>query len=136
MFTVIKICKQAQDMKGFQEAFMVSPNKVKRKLLKSRFDKLGWSKTKLCEEVAKVRFELYGDRITKPRTLVTAIDKAMDNPSRASGKTLESIIIAMGGKLFVDWTTDVVIQQVTRQTITGPEDEEIDSEIIDVDQES
>lgn len=86
--------------------------------------------------INKVRLELYGDRISKPRSLVIAIDKAIEDPSGASGKTLESIIVAMEGKLYVDWTTDVVIQKATRQTVSGLDDEELETEVVEENQES
>jgi broad-specificity NMP kinase len=87
-------------------------------VLKNRLQELGWSTYKLAHEVARVREELYGETIKNPKSLITALEKAIESPNRSSQRTIEIIIRAMQGDLVVRWAK-------TETIVTGFEEIEI-----------
>ena len=88
------------------------------KVLKSRLENLGWTTYRLAKEVAKIRSEVYGEEIKKPKSLINGINACLEDPDRSSGKMLNCIIKAMGGSIAIKWTTEKII-------ITTEEQEEI-----------
>lgn len=79
-------------------------------VLQDRLQELGWSTYKLAQEVGKIRSEVWGDEIKNPRSLVSALDKALENPDVSSVKTIEAMVRAMGGEMVIRWTeTETIV---------------------------
>jgi hypothetical protein len=85
---------------------------MRREQLKSRLEKLGWTTYKLAHEVAKLREDLYGEKVANPKSLINGLEKALDNPDKSSQRTVELIIRAMNGKPMIEWDEVEVVMKV------------------------
>jgi hypothetical protein len=85
---------------------------MRREQLKSRLEKLGWTTYKLAHEVAKLREELYGEKVANPKSLISGLEKALDNPDKSSQRTIELIIRAMNGKPMIEWDELEIVMKV------------------------
>lgn len=85
---------------------------MRREQLKSRLEKLGWTTYKLAHEVANLREELYGEKVANPKSLISGLEKALDNPDKSSQRTIELIIRAMDGKPMIEWNELEIIKKV------------------------
>lgn len=83
--------------------FVNKESGAKHDFLRRRMDTLGWTSYRLAREVARVRGQVYGDKIEKFSTLIPSIERAIAAPERSSGKTLKCIVIALGGKSTIRW---------------------------------
>jgi hypothetical protein len=88
--------------------------------LKNRLKELNWTVYRLAQEVANVRKEQYGEEFEDPRTLISSIQRAINNPNSITSKNLEVIVLAMGGRLSVKWTKEktVVVQEEVEEELS------------------
>ncbi len=82
---------------------------MRPEVLKDRLEELEWSTYRLAQEVAKVREELYGESFKNPRTLISSIERALENPDKSTQKTVEAIVKAMSGTIIVRWARQEVV---------------------------
>lgn len=80
--------------------------------LKARLEKLGWTTYKLAHEVAKLREELYGEKVANPKSLISGLEKAIENPDKSSQRNIELIIRAMNGKPMIEWDELEIVMKV------------------------
>lgn len=90
-------------------------SRVDNRILRDRFEKLGWTAYQLAKECIKVRVQDFGEEEKRPATLTSSVSKVLDNPNAASFKNVEAAIKAMGGEITIRWTN-------TEQVVTGHED--------------
>jgi hypothetical protein len=62
---------------------------------------LGWSQYKLAKEIARLRGEPADSNAAK--RFGTTVKQAIATPDKSSMETLERIVKAMGGELFIRW---------------------------------
>ena len=76
------------------------------KVLQNRLESLGWTPYRLAQELDKLRAENKG-----AGNYASTVKKVLTNPDKSQSKTLEDLIKAMGGELFIKWkkTEPVVI---------------------------
>lgn len=76
------------------------------KVLQDRLDSLGWTQYRLAQEIDKLRGTNKG-----AGNYTSTVKKVMDSPENSQSKTLEDLIKAMGGELFIKWqkTKPVVV---------------------------
>ena len=76
------------------------------KVLQDRLDSLGWTQYRLAQEIDKLRGTNRG-----AGNYTSTVKKVMDSPENSQSKTLEDLIKAMGGELFIKWqkTKSVVV---------------------------
>lgn len=83
---------------------------MRPEILTSRLEELGWSSYRLAQEVARVREELYNESFPNPRTLISTLERALEDPDKSSHKTIECIVKAMNGTVVFRWAkTDIVV---------------------------
>lgn len=82
------------------------PNLMDSKVLNDRLSQLGWTEYKLALELDKVRGGQKG-----AGNYTSTVKKVLQNPENSKAKTLEDLIAAMGGEIFVRWanTSEVVV---------------------------
>jgi hypothetical protein len=73
--------------------------RVDPEIFQSRLEELGWSYYELSKHVARVRRERFGDVIKNHASLVTGIQKTIENPEKATWKQIFCIVNAMQGKV-------------------------------------
>ncbi len=76
------------------------------KVLQARLEELGWTQYRLAQELDKLRGEEKG-----AGNYSSTVKKVLSNPSSTRAKTLEDLIKAMGGELFIRWekTEEIVV---------------------------
>ncbi len=76
------------------------------KVLHDRLESLGWTPYRLAQEIDKLRGTNKG-----AGNYTSTVKKVLDNPERSQSKTLEDLVKAMGGELFIKWqkTEPVVV---------------------------
>ena len=89
---------------------------LKPDTLQKRFNELGWKLQDLAEAVAEQRRLLYGESVT-PVHLRSAIQRALENPNKATWKTLNCIIQAMDGSLTLRWKKERIITEEIEEEI-------------------
>ena len=85
---------------------------VDKKILKDRFDELGWTEYRLAKEVSHIRSDDFGEQKKTPSSLVTSVAKVIEDPNTSQFKNVEAAIKAMGGELVIRW-------QQTEEVVTG-----------------
>lgn len=76
------------------------------KVLQNRLESLGWSEYRLAQELDKLRRTNKG-----AGNYTSTVKKVLESPDNSRSKTLEDLVKAMGGELFIKWekTKPVVI---------------------------
>ncbi|EAZ89380.1 hypothetical protein [Crocosphaera chwakensis] len=76
------------------------------KVLQARLKELGWTQYRLAQELDKLRGEEKG-----AANYSSTVKKVLSDPSSTRTKTLEDLIKAMGGEVFIRWekTEKVVV---------------------------
>ncbi len=76
------------------------------KVLQNRLKSLGWTEYRLAQEIDKLRGTNKG-----AGNYTSTVNKVLHNPEKSRSKTLEELIKAMGGELFIKWqkTEPVVV---------------------------
>ena len=76
------------------------------KVLQNRLESLGWTQYRLAQEIDKLRGTKKG-----ASNYTSTVKKVLDCPEKSQSKTLEDLIKAMGGELFIKWkkTKPVVV---------------------------
>lgn len=76
------------------------------KVLQDRLESLGWTQYRLAQEIDKLRGAQKG-----AGNYTSTVKKVLDNPEKSQSKTLEDLVKAMGGELFIKWkkTEPVVV---------------------------
>jgi hypothetical protein len=85
--------------------------KVDPEIFQNRLDELGWSYYELSKHVAEIRRKRFGDAIENHASLVSGLKKTIENPEKASWKQVFCIVLAMNGKINLEWTTTVLIEE-------------------------
>ena len=67
-------------------------------VLRQRLDDLGWTPYRLAQELDNLRGENKG-----AASYASTVNKILKNPEASRSKTLEDLIKAMGGELFIRW---------------------------------
>ena len=88
---------------------------LRGEVLRERQKELGLTTYALSKRVAKIRNEYFGDNITDHRSIMTSVSDALKTPSKSQSKTVEAIIIAMGGVLKIDWEKTVTYVEIENQ---------------------
>lgn len=89
-----------------------------KRILIERLRDLNWTTYRLAQEVSRVRTEIFGDEVKNPRSLISSLDKALENPDASSMKTIEAMVKAMGGELLIRWPE-------TKTVVTGHKEEKL-----------
>lgn len=112
-------CTTPKEMGVWTEKFTAAGKpQLREQALKDRYEALGWTPTQLAKEVARVRLELYGEEI-EPRNISKSIQSALERPSSATTKLTELMIVAMGGKILIEWTDKIVIEETRTEPLSG-----------------
>jgi hypothetical protein len=93
---------------------------MKKEILEDRLRELGWSPYRVAKEIARIRGE--AEQMKRPTRYATAVRQAMENPDNSSLKTIESLIAAMGGQLFIRW-------EQKEEVITGAKEVQIEYDL-------
>jgi hypothetical protein len=79
---------------------------MNRTVLQQRLDELGWKPYRLAIELDKLRGEDKG-----AANYASTVKKGLNNPDSCMAKTLEDLVKAMGGEIFIRWqkTEEIIV---------------------------
>lgn len=76
-------------------------NCMKKQILMDRLKELGLNPYKVAKEVARIKGDEEQSR--RPTRYATAVRQALENPANSSLRTIESLVTALGGRLYIEW---------------------------------
>ena len=74
---------------------------MKKQIFMDRLKELGINPYKVAKEVARIKGD--EEQFKRPTRYATAVRQALENPTNSSLRTIESVIAALGGRLYIEW---------------------------------
>jgi SOS-response transcriptional repressor LexA len=74
---------------------------MKKQILEDRLKELGLNPYKVAKEIARIKGD--AEQFSRPTRYATAVRQALENPNNSSLRTVESLIAALGGRLYIEW---------------------------------
>lgn len=76
-------------------------NFMMKQILMDRLKELGLNPYKVAKEVARIKGD--EEQFRRPTRYATAVRQALENPTNSSLRTIESLVAALGGRLYIEW---------------------------------
>jgi hypothetical protein len=77
---------------------------MQQDVLQERLKTLGWTPYRLAQEVDRVKGENKGTG-----NYTSTVTKVLSNPGQSQTRTLEAIVKAMGGEIFIRWSKTEIV---------------------------
>lgn len=76
-------------------------NYMKKQILMDRLKELELNPYKVAKEIARIKGD--EEQFKRPTRYATAVRQALENPTNSSLRTIETLIAALGGRLYIEW---------------------------------
>lgn len=77
---------------------------MQQDVLQARLEALGWTPYRLAQEVDRIKAKNKG-----AGNYTSTVAKVLSSPGQSQTRTLEAIVKAMGGEIFIRWSKTEVV---------------------------